>query len=84
MNVNIYRAGANPIAEIPVASTAQAAKATESRGFLTADNLNVSTARGEPVEGDVPEETLRRDDALGRLIDGFFKFPTPAMPDFQE
>lgn len=84
MNVNINRVGANLTTAVSVASAALVATKAESRVEMAANNLNVSSVRGEAVDEDVPIEALRRDDALGKLVDGLFDYQAPAMPDFQE
>jgi hypothetical protein len=33
--------------------------------------------------GAVPESELRRDDALGKLVDLAFNFPAPPLPKFE-
>jgi hypothetical protein len=37
---------------------------------------------GEPDVEDVSNETLLRDDPLGKLVMAAFNLPPPAMPDF--
>ena len=38
-------------------------------------------ASAEPT-AEVPESELRRDDALGNLVNSVFNFPAPPIPDF--
>ena len=84
MNVNINRTGTNPMATVSLASAAEVAAKADVRRDWTVDNLSVTSKVGEAVEGDVPEEELRRDDALGRFVDRVFNFQAPLMPNFQE
>lgn len=51
-----------------------------------ASNLEITSgasgiASGEPV-ADVPASELRRDDALGQLVNSVFTLPPPPMPNF--
>lgn len=84
MDVNINRTGTNPMATISVAPAVETAAKADVRRDWTANNLSVTSVAGEAVEGDVPEEALRRDDALGKFVDSMFNFQAPMMPDFQE
>ena len=64
-----------------------AGEATEtSRAVRPAANLAVTTraeglAAAEPT-AEVPEQELRRDDALGALVGAAFNLPPPPPPDF--
>lgn len=53
-----------------------------------ASNLEITSGASgivsaEPV-ADVPDEALKRDDALGKLVNSAFCFPAPPMPNFAE
>lgn len=84
MNLNINRTGVDPMTAASRASTASAVPQAEVRNSWPVNNLNVTSVNGESVEIDVPEEALRRDDALGKLFDQVFTLPAPVMPNFGE
>ena len=55
-----------------------------SRGAVTFTNVKATElAASEPVT-DVPDSALKRDDALGRLVNAAFGFLAPPMPAFPE
>lgn len=84
MNLNINRAGVNPMTTIPVAAAVPTAAKADVRADWPTENLNVTSVAGESVEGDIPDSALRRDDALGKLFDRVFSYPAPEMPNFEE
>ena len=84
MNLNINRTGVDPMTAASRASTASTVPQADARNSWPVNNLNVTSVNGESVEGDVPEEALRRDDALGKLFDRVFTLPAPVMPNFGE
>ena len=45
---------------------------------------NATVALGEVESAEISEDTLARDDGLGRLITGAFNLPPPPMPHFGE
>ena len=49
---------------------------------LAAEKELDALAAAEPTV-DVPESELRRDDALGKLLDSVFNFPAPPPPKFE-
>jgi len=49
---------------------------------LTITEQAKSMPIGEPDVEDVSNETLLRDDPLGKLVMAAFNLPPPAMPDF--
>jgi len=49
---------------------------------LAVENGLDALASAEPT-GAVPESELRRDDALGKLVDLAFNFPAPPLPKFE-
>jgi len=66
-----------------VASMQDAAKPTESATPNRAKGLTVTKSVASPEDiaaTEVSEDSLRRDDALGRLVSAAFDLPPPPMP----
>lgn len=51
-----------------------------------AGSVTITQAAAAPEDiaaAGIPEETLSRDDALGRFVSSAFSLPPPPMPDFK-
>jgi len=82
MNLTINNASRNALEAIGQASMAAATSKVEKKDLVDV-NLQISSVSGD-AEVEIPDEVLRRDDALGKLFDQAFSLPAPAMPNFQE
>ena len=70
-------------------ATLQGASPVEAAKEKNKPALVVTEARADALSGmtateDVPETSLRRDDALGKLFSAVFTLPAPPMPVFPQ
>ena len=69
--------------QMNVASSEGSAKPTDLAGVKQSNGLTITHSFAAPEDiaaAEVPEDSLRRDDALGKLISGAFNLSPPPMP----